>query len=72
MKYFAYDNKDTKEKAMAIDAMSILLTMSELEEYIGTTKDKIHDIYYEIKRQLKQIAEAEIPKEETKKEEPEK
>ena len=68
MKYFPYDNKDTQEKAMAIDATSILDTMSDLEEYTGTDKDKIYDIYYEIKRQLKQIAEAEIPKQEPKEE----
>ncbi len=68
MKFFSYDNKDTKEKAMAIDSTSILDTMSDLEEYTGTDKDKIYDIYYEIKRQLKQIAEAEIPKEEPKEE----
>ena len=68
MKYFQYtDKENNNRKAMAIDALNILDTMSEMEEYTGSTKDKIYDIYYELKRQVRQIVTAEPPKEEEKK-----
>ena len=59
------DKTKPEEKARAVDVESLLDTMSELEEYTGTTQEKVHDIYYEIKRQLRQ-ATAEEPEKEKK------
>jgi len=53
MQIFEYENKEKKEKARAIDIMSLLETMSELEEFNGVTSEKITDNWYEIKRQLR-------------------
>ncbi len=69
LKIFEYTEKEGKEKARAVDAMSVLETMSELEEYNGTSQRKIEDNWYAMKNQLKEamIAEVkEVKKEETK------
>ena len=70
MKYFEYEDKaNNNEKAKAVDALSVLETMSELEEYNGTTAHKILDNWYEVKRELRNILSVEVPekKEEVKK-----
>ncbi len=66
---FEYNPDKTKpeETSRAIDVMGLLETMSEMEEYTGTTESKIYDIYYEVKRQLRAAMLAEAPKKETKK-----
>lgn len=53
MRYFKYENKESKEKALAVDAESVLETMSSLEEYNGTSNRKIEDNWYELKMQIK-------------------
>ncbi|KKM17160.1 hypothetical protein LCGC14_1678490 [marine sediment metagenome] len=62
MSIFEYNQDKSKpeEKSRAADVESILETMSELEEYTGTTEAKIHEIYYEIKRQLRQALTVEV------------
>ena len=60
------DKKKPEEKSRAVDIMSLLETMSELEEYTGTTENKVYDIYYEIKRQLRNSVVIEAQKEEKK------
>ena len=70
MKYFEYEDKaNNNEKAKAVDALSVLETMSELEEYNGTTEEKVVDNWYEVKRELRNILSVEVPekKEEVKK-----
>ena len=66
---FEYNPDKTKpeETSRAIDALGLLETMSEMEEYTGTTESKIYEIYYEVKRQLKAAILAEAPKKADKK-----
>ncbi len=54
LKIFEYTEKEGKEKARAIDAMSVLETMSELEEYNGTSIRKIEDNWYALKNQFRE------------------
>ncbi len=68
LKIFEYTEKEGKEKARAVDAMSVLETMSELEEYNGTSPRKIEDNWYAIKNQLRESLVVEVK--EAKKEEP--
>ncbi len=68
LKIFEYTEKEGKEKARAVDVMSVLETMSELEEYNGTSTRKIEDNYYALKNQLREALVAEVK--EVKKEEP--
>ena len=58
------DKNKPEEKARAVDVESILDSMSELEEFTGTTQAKIYDLYYEMKRQLRNalVAEPEVKK----------
>ena len=70
LKIFEYTEKEGKEKAMAVDAMSVLETMSELEEYYGVSTRKIEDNWYAIKNQLREALVAEVK--EVKKEDPKK
>ena len=67
LKIFEYTEKEGKEKARAVDAMSVLETMSELEEYNGTSIRKIEDNWYALKNQIREALVAEIK--EAKKEE---
>ena len=67
LKIFEYTEKEGKEKARAVDAMSVLETMSELEEYNGTSQRKIEDNWYALKNQIREALVAEIK--EAKKEE---
>ncbi len=70
LKVFSYfTDKEKKKQERAVDAMSVLETMQELEDYIGVTKDKLQDAWYELKRQFRDavVAEIEKPKEEEKK-----
>ncbi len=60
LKIFEYTEKEGKEKARAVDAMSVLETMSELEEYNGTSQRKIEDNWYAIKNQLREAMVAEV------------
>ena len=64
MNLFRYkpDKNKPEEESTAADVMSILENMSELEEYTGTTKEKIYEIYYEIKRELRQALTVEVEK----------
>lgn len=55
MRFLEYENKDTKEKLKAIDAMSILETMKELEDYNGVSNLSIAQNYYELKRQVRDV-----------------
>ncbi len=65
MKYLEYEDKaNNNEKAKAVDALSVLETMQELEEYNGSTAHKIFDNWYEIKRELRNIILTEVKKEE--------
>lgn len=63
---YSQDKKKPEEKSRAVDVMSLLETMSELEEYTGTTESKIYEIYYEVKRQLRNAVVVETEKEEKK------
>lgn len=56
MQVFEYENKDTKEKATAVDLLSLIQEMGDLEDYIGVTKEKILDNWYELKRRLMEAA----------------
>ena len=68
LRIFPYTEKEGGEKLRAVDAMSVLETMSELEEYNGTSPRKIEDNWYAIKNQLRGALIAEVK--EAKKEEP--
>lgn len=57
------DKNKPEEKARAVDVESIMESMSELEEFTGTTQEKIYDIYYEMKRQFRNALVAEPDKE---------
>lgn len=68
MKYFEYEDKaNDNQKAKAVDAESVIDTMEDLEQFNGTTENKLVDNWYEVKRELKGIVLAEIEKETTKK-----
>ena len=63
MKYIEYEDKTNKnEKGRAVDVMSVLDTMAELEEYYGATQEKLIDNWYELKRQLRNILTVQIEK----------
>ena len=69
LKIFEYTEKEGKEKVRAVDAMSVLETMSELEEYNGTSPRKIEDNWYALKNQIREaliVEVKEVKKEETK------
>lgn len=68
MKVFEYEETPGKEKVRAIDGLSILEAMQELEEYNGATKEKILDNWYALKGQIRSALIAEIPKAEPPKE----
>lgn len=68
LRIFEYTEKEGKEKVRAVDAMSVLETMSELEEYNGTSTRKIEDNWYALKNQIREALVAEVK--EAKKEEP--
>ncbi|MCH8003916.1 MAG: hypothetical protein IH934_04780 [Nanoarchaeota archaeon] len=59
-------DKEGKEKSNAVDAISLLTTMTEFEEYIGTTKEKIVENWYSLKREVREAALA-LPPEQPKK-----
>ena len=63
MKYLEYEDKETNQKAKAVDAISMLETMSELEEYNGSSMEKIYDNWYEMKRELSKVITVEVKKE---------
>ncbi len=60
------DKNKPEDKSRAVDVMSLLETMQELEEYAGTTQTRIYEAYYEIKRQLRNAMVAEIETKEKK------
>ncbi len=69
LKVFPYTNKAEgkgKEELRALDALSVLETMQELEDYHGVTKDKLQDSWYDLKVQLRNAIVSEMPKEEGK------
>ena len=73
LKVFEYINKEKGDKKeRAVDAMSVLETMQELEDYNGTTKDKLQDAWYELKRQCRDAVVLEVEKPKEEKEKPEK
>lgn len=55
MKYFEYTDKEKKEKAKAVDVLSMLDSMAALETFNGVTKEKCVENWYEIKRQLRDV-----------------
>ena len=63
LKIFEYTEKEGKEKARALDVMSVLETISELEEYNGTYPRKIEDNWYLLKGQIREALVTEIKKE---------
>jgi len=65
MQIYEYENKE-KQKARAVDVLSLLEDMQDLESFNGTTEKKILDNWYETKRQLRDALIVEIPKEEKK------
>lgn len=56
LKYMQYENKETKEKANAIDAISLVESMSDMETLNGVTKEKILDNWYQLKREISEAA----------------
>jgi len=62
VRFFDYENKEKKERQWALDALSVLDTMSEYEEYNGTTESRIYDNWYNLKRELVKIISTEIKK----------
>ena len=56
--YFA--DKEKKKQERAVDAMSVLETMDELESYNGVTLEKLQDNWYEMKRQFRDAVVAEV------------
>ncbi len=54
------DKNKPEVKGRAVDIESLRNTLSELEEYSGLTQEKVYEIYYELKRQLKDAAESEL------------
>lgn len=67
MQVFEYGEKGKEgQKARALDVLSLLETMAELEAFNGTTKEKIVDNYYEVKRQLRDALIVEAKPEEKK------
>ncbi len=69
LKIFPYTEKEGKEKARAVDVMSVLETMSELEEYNGTSIRKIEDNWYTLKNQFREAMIVELKVEEPQKKE---
>ena len=63
MEVYEYQKKDSEEKSKAVDVMSLLQDMKELEEFNGVIESKIYENWYEIKRQLTEAAIMEISKE---------
>ena len=59
-------DKEKKKQERAVDIMSVLETMAELEDYNGVTLEKLQENWYEMKRQLRDAVVAEV--EEVKKE----
>ena len=59
---FEYNPDKSKPdvKGRAVDIDSVLETLTELEEYTGVTQEKVYEIYYELKRQLRNAAESEL------------
>ena len=68
MKVYQHEDKENKTKTITIEATSILQSMQDLEEYVGVTSDKIHDNWYELKRQLREVIVAQLQKDPAKKE----
>ena len=56
--YFA--DKEKKNESRAVDAMSALETMDELESYNGVTVEKLQDNWYEMKRQFRDAVVADV------------
>ena len=52
MRYLEYMDKETKQKAVAIDADSILEDMEMAERFHGSTEGAIHASWYDLKRQI--------------------
>ena len=69
LKIFPYTEKEGKEKARALDALSVLETMSELEEYNGTSTRKIEDNWFALKNQFREAMIVELKVEEPQKKE---
>lgn len=63
MRWFEYENKETKEKAKAVDVLSLIEEMSGLEEFNGSTKEKTVENYYDLKKQLREILVSEAEEE---------
>ncbi|KKM14015.1 hypothetical protein LCGC14_1710450 [marine sediment metagenome] len=55
MRYIEYEDKETKKKERAVYISDTLALMMELEQFNGTTAEKIVDNYYELKRSLRDI-----------------
>ncbi len=72
MKVFQYEDKEKKEKAMAVDVDSMLQGMQDLEESYGVTQEKILDNWYELKRQLREVLVAQLQAEQAEAEKVEK
>lgn len=66
MKVFQYEDKENKDKAWAVDAISVLQTMQDLEEFNGLTEERIVGNWYVLKGQMKDIILSELPKVEEK------
>ena len=66
LKVFEYKKDKDGKKENAVDAMRILETMSELEEYNGTTEARLVDNWYRLKGEIKNavLAVPEDPKKE--------
>ena len=61
MQFYEYERKDTKDKGRAVDIMSLLQDMSDLEEFNGLTESKVYENWYELKRMLRDSLISEIP-----------
>ena len=61
MRVLEYGDKESKEKARAADVLSILEDMGSMEDFNGVTEAKIHENWYELKRQLRDALFVEMP-----------
>lgn len=63
MKLLEYEDKEQKKKARAVDVESLLGDMEELEQFFGSTQEKIYEHYYQLKRDLLNALTVEIKEE---------
>ncbi len=72
MKILPYKNKESGEEALAIDATSALQAMQDLEEFNGTTTDRIVTNWYALKGQFREVILSQVQQTEPKEPEEEK